>query len=182
LVDKYNFEHLWTPEELEERHNEEHKKKKAIERCFILYERGKIKNEVNRIMYHKNEELKIQSELKKCTWKPHLNKLSKKLEENLKVLTKDTKIYNRAMTWKFKNNQKISRSKSVVQSELLEYTYRPMVNSNPNLNNVFDQNKTILKDYSNRSFVFRYEKARDDEVTKQKKVIPDLSKITFQFF
>jgi hypothetical protein len=131
---------------------------------------------VNRIMYHKNEELKIQSELKSCTWKPHLNKVSKKLEENLKVLTKDTKIYNRAMTWKFKNNQKISRSKSVIQSELLEYTYRPMVNFNPNLNNVFDQNKTILKDYSNRSFVFRYEKARDDEVSKQKKVIPDLSK------
>jgi hypothetical protein len=176
LVDKYNFEHLWSPDEVEAKQQEEQRKKKSMERCFILYERGKIKNEVNRIMYHKNEELKIQGELQNCTWKPQLNKVSKKLEDNIKLLTKDTKIYNRAMTWKFKNNQKISRSKSVIQSEMLEYTYKPIVNPNPNLTYVFNENKTIFKDYSNRSFIVRYEKARDEEVYKQNKVLPDLSK------
>ena len=98
-----------------------------MERCFILYEKGKIKNEVNRIMYHKNEELKLQNELKDCTWRPKLLKVSKKLEDNIKVLIKDTKIYNRSIQWKFKNNHKISRSKSDIHRDASDYTYKPSV-------------------------------------------------------
>lgn len=127
LIQKYSFDHLWTKEDLALKQQEELKKKKSMERCYLLYEKGKIKNEVNRIMYHKNEELKVQNELKECTWKPKLNAMNKKMEENLKIMTKDTKIYNRGIKWKIKNNQKINRNKSDMQREILENTYKPNV-------------------------------------------------------
>jgi hypothetical protein len=176
LVNKYNIDKFYTPEELEEKHQEELKQQKAIERCYMLYEKGKIKNEVNRIMYHKNEELKAQEDLKSCTWVPKTNKLNKKLEENLKIITKDTKIYNRAMKWKFKKNQKVGRSKSELAREALDYTYKPAVNVNPDLENVFQNNKNIFTDSANRNFVNRYEKARFEEKEKINRIVPDLGK------
>lgn len=127
LLQKYTFDHLWTKEELNAKQQEELKKKKSMERSFLLYEKGKIKHEVSRIMYHKNEVLKVQNELKECTWKPQTNKLNKKMEQNLKVFMKDTKIYNRGIKWKINTNQKINRSKSEVQREALEHTYKPLV-------------------------------------------------------
>ncbi len=116
-----------TPEEIQNKKELEVKKKKSMERCYILYEKGKIKNEVNRIMYHKNEEMKVQNELKDCTWKPKFFKISKQLEDNVKVIIKDTKIYNRTIQWKFKNNHKISRSKSDMRRDSSDYSFRPIV-------------------------------------------------------
>ncbi len=127
LIKKYELGTQVTLEEKQAKRELEMKKKKSLERCYILYEKGKIKNEVNRIMYHKMEELKMQSELKECTWRPRLNKISKQLEDNLKVIIKDTKIYNRTIQWKFKNNHKISRSKSDMHRDESEYTFRPIV-------------------------------------------------------
>jgi hypothetical protein len=127
LLERYYYDKLWTPEELIAKHREEERKKKAIERCFLMYEKGKIKNEVNRIMYHKNEELKVQNELKECTWKPKLFKISKKLEKNLQLLIKGTKIYNRSMIWKNKQNEKINRSRSENNREELDKMHKPKV-------------------------------------------------------
>jgi hypothetical protein len=128
LMQKFDIERFYSPEELENRHQEDIKKQQSVERCYLLYEKGKIKNEINRIMYQKNEELKVQNELEQCTWKPHLNKLNKKMEENLKLITKDTKIYNRSMNWKFKNKERISKSKSIRQRDDLDNPYKPNVN------------------------------------------------------
>lgn len=47
---------------------------------------------------------------------------------------------------------------------------------NPNLSQVFDDNRTIFNDHSNRSFVFRYGKAREEEEDKKKRIVPDLSR------
>jgi hypothetical protein len=127
-MNKYTFDHLWSKDEMSAKKKEEEKKKQSMERSFMLYEKGKIKNEIHRIMYHKNEELKIQNELKECTWKPTLTKLNGKMEENLKLILKDTKIYNRAIKWQSKTSQKINRSKSDMHKELLDYTFKPNVN------------------------------------------------------
>ena len=129
LMQKYSFDHLWTKEEISAKKKEEQKKKQSMERSFLLYEKGKIKNEVNRIMYHKNEELKKQNELKDCTWKPLLTKIKGKMEENIKIFLKDTKIYNRAVQWKVKTSQKINRSKSDYHKEALDQTFKPNVNN-----------------------------------------------------
>ena len=42
--------------------------------------------------------------------------------------------------------------------------------------NLFDSSKTVYNDHSNRSFVYRQDKAREDVETKKKRLIPDLSK------
>ena len=129
MIEKYKFENLWTAEEIQNKQKEETRRKQSLERCLILYEKGKIKNYVNTIMYQKNEELKIQNEMKECSWKPKLTKINKKLEENIKIFTRDTKIYDRSIQWKIKTEQKINRSKSELQRENIENTFKPSVRS-----------------------------------------------------
>ncbi len=55
--------------------------------------------------------------------------------------------------------------------------FKIKVNSNINLNNVFKDSNNILTDFSNRTFVTRYGKARDNEEDKQRRIIPDLCKL-----
>ena len=50
------------------------------------------------------------------------------------------------------------------------------MNVNPDLENVFQQNKNIFSDSANRNFVNRYEKARFEEKDKVNRMVPDLSK------
>jgi hypothetical protein len=79
------------------------KAEKALQRCYRLYEQGKIKNEVTRLINQKNMELREQKELSECTFKPKTNKLNRKssvrdFEEN--------RIYDRAINWKKRKIEK----------------------------------------------------------------------------
>jgi len=138
-LEKYNYSHLYK-EEIEKTEKNKEKHKRSVERCVNMYEKGKIKNEINRLMFHKNEEVKEQNELSLCTWKPELNKRNNKKEENLKVLYSQTKIYNRTQSWKLLKAQKISKSKSQLNGNA-ECTYHPRVNSTQHLGKVFDEKK-----------------------------------------
>lgn len=126
ISQKHLLDRVVSKEQLNAEFKERNKKKKAAERCYLLYEKGKIKNEVNRIMFLKNEELKVQNEMKDCTWKPQLNKINKQLEH--KLLSNGMKIYNRSIKWLAQNSQKISRSKSAMTREGFDQTYQPQVN------------------------------------------------------
>jgi hypothetical protein len=44
---------------------------------------------------------------------------------------------------------------------------------------MFDNDRTIFKDMSNKTFVYRYEKTRKDEEEKKKRVVPDLCKLIY---
>lgn len=86
-------------------HNDKENSKKnlAAERCLLLYEKGKIKSEVNRLMYQKNEELRLQQELNSCTFKPKLNTTVKK-KDSSKFNNSD--MYNKNIHWKKMQDQK----------------------------------------------------------------------------
>jgi len=49
-------------------------KRETSERLNLLYEEGKIKNEVNRLLAEKIEHLKEKRELSKCTFFPETNR------------------------------------------------------------------------------------------------------------
>ncbi len=104
LMDIYN--HTTTNERFDTKYQETQRKKMANERCCILYEKGKIKNEVNRLMYKKNCDLKEEQELSRCTFKPKLNRNLKKNLESLKIKTREDDTYHRNITWKLMNNER----------------------------------------------------------------------------
>ena len=95
---------------LEEIEENQKKKKSAAEKCFSLYENGKIKNEVNRLLAEKNSKIKQEMEMKDCTFFPKTNfnegfngdknvnnQMMKKLESN---------FYDRITNWQQKKEKK----------------------------------------------------------------------------
>ena len=73
--------------------------KKSIERCFYLFEKGKIKNEVNKLIIQKNNELKEMQLLSKCTFKPATNTV-KLIKNSQKDSTRTGNLYDRNEYWR----------------------------------------------------------------------------------
>jgi len=102
---------LKTPKKSQEEIEIETRKKKlAAEKSYSLYENGKIKNEINRLLVQKNEELKRQIELRECTFFPKTNFSDKFTGDNninnqmLKKL--DSNFYERILSWQQKVEKK----------------------------------------------------------------------------
>ena len=75
------------------------KKNSSIDRCFLLYEKGKIKNEVNKLIIQKNYELKEKQLLSKCTFKPITNSVRFITPTSIKDSNKSSSIYDRNEYW-----------------------------------------------------------------------------------
>lgn len=154
------------------------KRNKSEEHGLKLYEKGKLKIELSRLLFTKNMELKIQEELKDCTFKPKLNKphnLPKEVKEKLYnniAYEFDLKepIYYRQAKWKSRSLIKSSRMKNSTANN--GYSYRPNF-SNSNLNNVFEDKgfgenllvqKHLARQYNaryDREVLFHYNKERE---------------------
>jgi len=119
-MNKYQFDVLLQNEEK----NNKQMKSKSMERTNFLYEKGKSKIKINQLLKEKSDKIKQQNEINECTWKPKLNKLKPKMEQKLKTLINDTKIYNR--NYKFKNLSKII-DKNTREKEIYEHTFNPTV-------------------------------------------------------
>jgi hypothetical protein len=117
---KYHFDVLIENEEKLEKQN----KSRSMERTNFLYEKGKIKNKLNKLLHEKSQKTKIQNEIQECTWKPKLNKLNPNMEQKLKILINDTKIYNR--NYKFKNRSK-NFENNTKDKYIYEHTFNPTV-------------------------------------------------------
>ncbi len=72
--------------------------RRAPERCFLLYEKGMIKNELMRTLQEKNNQIRDQQQMVECTFKPvinnsYKNKLGKCVlgnEDKSKIYTRNT--------------------------------------------------------------------------------------------
>ena len=81
--------------------------KRAPERCYLLYEKGMIKNEMMRALHEKNNEIKAQQEMMECTFKPSIIKSFKRREslatqENISVIhniNDISTVYERNKNW-----------------------------------------------------------------------------------
>jgi len=126
LYKKFDMDSFISPEEEDYIRKQTQKKQEANERCMMLYERAKIKNEVNRINYFKNIEYKENVELSECSFHPQINERNNKQEENLKLIYKNTKIYNRSLQWKENKHNKMEKNKRELLREN-EETFQPRV-------------------------------------------------------
>jgi len=91
--------------------NEEQKKKKnATEKCLSLYENGKIKNEVNRLLAEKNKKIKQEMELKECTFFPKTNLNDRFIADknvNNQIMKKlESNFFDRITSWQQKREKK----------------------------------------------------------------------------
>lgn len=76
----------------------------ARNRLELLYEKGKIKNEVNRLLAQKTEEIRVQEELSKCTFYPQTNKrITFGVKKKNYV---EGNFYERLASWQNKINKK----------------------------------------------------------------------------
>ncbi len=86
------------------------RKRAAAEKCYSLYENGKIKNEVSRLLAQKNEEIKRQNELRECTFFPKTNFNDRFIGDkniNNQMLKKlDSNFYERILNWQQKKEKK----------------------------------------------------------------------------
>ena len=114
---KFDFDYSTSPEEEEEKRRLKEKHENALERCMMLYERAKIKNEVDKLNFYKNIEVKENKELNNCSFKPFINERNNKQEENLKLIYKNTKIYNRSQQWKENIEHKIEKNRREIFRE-----------------------------------------------------------------
>ena len=127
LYNKYEIEEFISPEQEEKNRLKKQKEAEAMERCMMLYERAKIKNEVNKINFFKNLEIKDNMELDGCTFTPQINERKNKQEENLKLVYKNTNIYNRSLQWKENKHNKIEKNRREIFRDNEEIS-RPPVN------------------------------------------------------
>lgn len=94
---------------LEEIEEDQKKKKNAAEKCLSLYENGKIKNEVNRLLAEKNQKIKEDMELKECTFFPKTNMNEKIGDKNVnnQVMKKlESNFFDRISSWQQKKEKK----------------------------------------------------------------------------
>lgn len=80
---------------------------KAKERCYLLHEKGKIKNEVSMLVFKKNSELKLMKEISECTFQPRTNsteylRTMKDISNNdyIKKAENIKNFYQRSVYWK----------------------------------------------------------------------------------
>ena len=134
------------------------KSQKSIENLCKMYEKWKI----SRIKFKEKKE-RIRKEIKKkemkeCTWNP---KLISKYNNNYNHY--DNKYYNKL----YNGNLIKKQEKNINNSNNEEITFKPFINENVNLKNIFYNGININQDFSNYSFFYRLEKARSNEKEKE---------------
>jgi hypothetical protein len=139
------------------------RKQKAVENCQLMHDKSKFKNEANKILFYKNEEIKAEKELASCTFKPKVNKTILKID-SCTILSRQT-IHERSIQWKNKKEKTLARSRSVVNAD--EYTYKPNI-SRKNLDTIFNTKKRV--DFAECEFFERLNRARYFEEEKRNKL------------
>ena len=168
------------------------KKKNALLRCLGLYAYGlevrkeKILNDEN------SKKEKIKEEILPCTFKPKIGKYSKKKKAKylIDVMNKnkykqndknniivDYKMsttlstYDNGAIKKESKNKNINNNKNNdLEENNINYTFKPKIFKR-NVNKVFSQDKSIEIEKDNEQFILRYNKAREDYMTKKLKQI-----------
>jgi len=185
LLSKLGFDILET-----ERVKSNVREKQAIERCKLLYEKGKLKNEINKLKYLKNNEIRDKNIIKDCTFKPRTNSAKKLISgntassylntnENKETITSvkngsninNTKNNNLKTNSNFNFARKLNRNNGLIikKKKLSELpTFKPNIKYNKHIDKVFNPEKNIVNDYSTRIFMTRYNNARKQSTEKKK--------------
>lgn len=150
---------------------------RSEEHGLKLYEKGRLKLELSRLLFTKHIELKQQEELKGCTFQPSLNEINSLPKEVKTKLMNNSAyefdlnepIYYRQAKWKSRSIIKTSNMKNTTMND--NCTFKPAF-SDINLNTVFEdkgfnQNTSIRK-YLDRQSSARSQKDMIDNYKKKR--------------
>ena len=169
------------------------KKKNALLRCLGLYAYGLEVKKEKLLNDENSKKEKIKEEILPCTFKPKISKYShnkkpkfltdiinrnkyKQNEKNniivdYKMTTTLSEYDNGAIKKNSKNKNINSNNKNNDLIEnTVEYTFKPKLIKR-NVNKVFSQDKSIEIEKDNEQFILRYNKARENYMTKKLKQI-----------
>jgi len=128
----------------------------SVERCLQLYEKSKVKMEVNKMVIQKNIELKEKRMMSTCTFKPKTN-ITKSLKNSPSRKPHHTSVFERNDFWL--RNKKEKLEKTMNEKKNNKNHHQPKLNRK-DMKQVYNPENTILNDFTARSYLIRQEKAR----------------------
>ena len=170
------------------------KKKKALLRCLGLYAYGVEVKKEKLLNDENNKKQKIEEEILPCTFRPKISKYSskkkaifltdalKKNENKIKNKKIDKNNLNKELKTSplttydnggikkdlIKNNNKniLTQENNAVSERNDECTFRPKI-TRRNFYKIFSNSKSLANEKDNDQFFTRYNKAREDYMTKK---------------
>ena len=156
-----------------------YKKQEKTNKIFLdIYNRDKLGKE----LWAKNNSTKKEklekSNVRECTFKPEKSK-NKKLEKKINNLYKNSNIYERNLKYQQKKNEKIAFLFNETNKICNNFTnsecyFHPYINNNKNIEKIlYDQNniwKNQADNDSNKLFLLRYMKAREEVYDKKERL------------
>ena len=156
------------------------KEEKQIKILISLYNKDITDKKRKEKELIKLREIKINKELKNCSFKPEKKYKNKSYEKKYKQNFGEKNIYERGCLFKNKYEKKIKEIKKedLEDEENEKYPFKPTIekkNVNQILygNNVWEER---ANNFSNKIFIWRYLKARKDESIKRKRLIWSMDK------
>ena len=167
--------------------NKKKYKEKQIEKLISKYNEAilnkkRVQKELNQI-----REKKMMEELKDCTFKPEKKyKKNKSCEKAYNKNFGQKKIYDRDKYYKKKYENKMKELKKEVIEELEEsenFPFKPKIEQKNIYQILYGNNlwEKRANNFSNKVFLWRYMKARQDESDKKKRLIWSLDKTNDDF-
>ena len=166
------------------------KRKNALLRCIGLYAYGIEVKKEKLLNDENNKKEKIKEEIEPCTFRPKISKYSSmkkarfltdtinksKVRKNEKInyITDYKSTLSTNDNGAIKKDTKNKHTTTIETNEIIEKneecTFKPKITKR-NINKIFSQSKSLANEKDNNQFFLRYNKAREDYVTKKIKQI-----------
>lgn len=150
------------------------KEEKQIKILISLYNKDISDKKRREKELNKLREIKINKELKNCSFKPERKYKNKSYEKKYQKNFGEKNIYERGCLYKNKYEKKIKEIKKedLEDEENEKYPFKPVIEKK-NVNQILYGNnlwEERANNFSNKIFLWRYSKARKDESIKRKRL------------
>ena len=170
---------------------ENKRRERALQKCLEIYNKDKATKEI-KLKNNENQKLKKEKlKIEQCTFKPKIY-TNKRIERKINRMFSGTNIYERNIKFKEKHNEKVA----FLYNEINKYNnsyknsqcfFQPIL-INSNVKKILYDENNVWKEQadndSNKLFLLRYIKARDEEFYKKEKLNNSVNKrlkTTFSF-
>ena len=157
---------------------ENKRQQKLLQKFINLYNKNKSYKDDYQKRNITQKEKKESFKIEECTFKPEKCK-NKRLETKINKLYNDSNIYERNIKLKKKHDEKVAllykeKNKITNEHNISECFFHPFINPNKNYERIlYDENnkwKEQANNKSNKLFLLRYVKAREEEFDKMEKL------------
>ena len=157
---------------------ENKRQEKLLKKFINLYNKNKSYKDDYQKKNVTQKEKKEIFKIEECTFKPEKCK-NKRLEIKINKLYNDSNIYERNIKQKKKHDEKVAflykeKNKITNENNISECFFHPYINTNKNYERIlYDENnkwKEQANNNSNKLFLLRYVKAREEEFDKMEKL------------